>query len=131
MGSLLKSDGIKFNLSKTKSTDTKSVLGNINKYLYKASLDILKFAPIISADSNIGSIITDWYSLKEQPNIQYKVNIYIKDTVISPEALEVIAFERKKINKKWSLDHQISSINSDLEDKILRKARDLYIKSKK
>lgn len=131
MGSLVGGEGIVFRPGKEKSTDTRVKIGNVNKYLYKAAIDVLKFAPLASADSNGGTVITEWYSPAGQKDTQFKVNVYIKDELITPEALEVVAFQRAKINGKWSDDHKPSSISSVLEDKIIRKARDLYLQSVK
>lgn len=130
MGSLLGGEGVVFRPGKEKSTATKAIIGNVNKYLYEASIDVLKFAPLASADSKGGTIITEWYSPRDQKNTQFKVTVYVKDQLITPEALEVVAFQRKKHNGSWSDEHEPSPIAIVLEDKILRKARELYQQSK-
>ena len=129
MGSLLGGEGIVFRPTKERSSATKAKIGNVNKYLFQASIEVLKFAPLASADSKGGTIITEWYSPKNQKDTKFKVTVYIKDDLITPEGLEVIAFERKKIGGKWSDEHQSSPIAKILEDKIIRKARDLYLQS--
>ena len=129
MGSLVGGEGIVFRPGKEKSKDTRAKISNVNKYLYKAAIDVLKFAPLASADSHAGTIITEWYSPADQKDTQFKVNVYIKDELITPEALEVVAFQRNKVNGKWSDDHKPSPISAVLEDKIIRKARDLYLQS--
>jgi hypothetical protein len=131
MGSLLGGEGITFRPGKEKSTETRAKIGNVNKYLYKAAIDVLKFAPLASADSIGGTVITEWYSPGDQKDTQFKVNVYIKDELITPEALEVVAFQREKVNGKWSADHKPSPVAAVLEDKIIRKARDLYLQSAK
>lgn len=131
MGSLLGGEGITFRPGKEKSTDTHAKIGNVNKYLYKAAIDVLKFAPLASADSNSGTVITEWYSPAGQKDVQFKVNVYIKDELITPEALEVVAFQKEKIKGKWSDSQKPSPIAAVLEDKIIRKARDLYLQSAK
>jgi hypothetical protein len=129
MGSLLGGEGVVFRPGKERSSATKVKIGNVNKYLFQSSIEVLKFAPLASADSKGGTIVTEWYSPKDQKNTQFKVTVYIKDDLITPEGLEVIAFERKKEKGKWSEDHQSSPIAKILEDKIIRKARDLYLQS--
>jgi hypothetical protein len=131
MGSLIGGDGIVFKPRKHKNTDTHARVGNVNTYLYNAAIDVLKFAPLASADSNSGIVITEWYSPKEQKDTQFKINVYIKDEIITPEAIEVVAFQRDKINGKWSEDYKPSEIAPILEDKIIRKARNLYLESTK
>jgi len=134
IGSLVGGEGLVFRPGKEKSTATRATTGkmnNINKHLYEAAIDVLKFAPLASADSNGGTIITEWYSPKDQKNTQFKVNVYIKDSLITPEALDVVAFQRKKANGQWSGNQESSPIATTLEDKILCKARELYLKSGK
>jgi len=126
MGSLLQGEGIVFRPGKTKSTATKAKIGNVNKYLYQAALEVLDFVPLTSADSVGGVIITEWENPKGQPNSQFKINVFIKDDIISSEALDVKAYERTKTGNKWSKDYKESAIGSILEDKIIRRARTLY-----
>ena len=131
MGSLAGGEGVVFRPKKEKSTATKATIGKVSKYLYQATLDVLKFAPLASADSQGGVVITEWYSPKDQENTQFKVTVFIKDKLITPEALEVVAFQRKKHKGSWSDQYEPSPIAIVLEDKILRKARELYQQSKK
>lgn len=132
MGSVAGGEGIVFRPGKVKNESTKasvSNVGKVNKYLYQASLDILDLAPLASADSTGGVIVTEWYSTGSSSNTQFKVNVFIKDDVISADAIEVKAFERSRRNGKWSEDYKKSPISIVLEDKILRRARELYISS--
>jgi hypothetical protein len=126
MGSLLDGEGLVFRPGRTKSTTTKAKIGNVNKYLYQAAIDVLDFVPLASADSNSGVIVTEWYNPKGQRKTQFKINVYIKGDVISSEAIDVKAYERNKVNGKWEADYKESTIGGILEDKILRKARTMY-----
>jgi len=131
MGSISGGEGLVFRPTLVKNKSTKAKIGNVNKYLYKSAIETLKFAPLTSADSNNGMIVTEWYSPKGQKNTQFKINVLINGDVISPTAIEVIAHERSRIDGKWSEDYVDSPIASVIEDKILRKARDLYLKDQK
>lgn len=130
IGSMLEGEGIVFRPGKTKSTETKDTIGQVNKYLFQASIAVLNFVPLVSTDSTGGVVITDWYSPSDQPNTKYKIHVYIKDQVISTESLEVIVYEKKRIGGKWSEDYKKSAIAPVIEDKILRRARVLYQQSK-
>lgn len=130
MGSVLGGEGIVFRPGKTKATETKATIGKVNKYLFQAAINVLNFAPLVSADSNGGVIITDWYNSPDQPNTKLKVHVYIKDQIISTEALEVIVYEKKRAQGKWSEDYKKSAVSFVIEDKILRRARELYQQSK-
>lgn len=104
---------------------------SLNQYLYRSTLDVLKFAPIISADNVTGVIITDWYDVHNNSNMQFKVMVYVPNEDLSSNVFEVVAFERKKVDNAWSVAAKSSAIAKVLEDKIAKKARDLYLKTSK
>ncbi|CAG2161604.1 unnamed protein product, partial [Oppiella nova] len=102
MGSIVGGEGIVFRPSKVKNESTKTSLGSItNKYLWQASLEILRFIPLSSTDINSGIIITDWYSPKETTKFRFKINIFIKDSTISPNAIDIKIFEQIFRNGYW------------------------------
>ena len=43
--------------------------------LWKATLDILDFMPLVSANYSGGIVITDWYSEKDNPNQSIKITV--------------------------------------------------------
>ena len=133
MGSLLEGEGIVFRPFKEKSTSTKTKTGSANKYLYNSGLGELKNFPLSSSDATGGTIITDWYDVKDQKGVKRKITIYIKGDVISPETLEVVVFERNKNGNQYSStdSDKLKEISSNLEREIIRKARKMYIDSKK
>jgi hypothetical protein len=131
MGSLLQGGGIIFTHAKSKNESTKQHLHCVNKYLWQASIEILSFAPLASVDSNSGIIITDWYSPKDNPKYSFKINAIIKDDVISPNAITVKIFKKLLKNNKGQEIDEESELASILEDKILRKARELYINAER
>ena len=51
---------------------------NVNGYLWRASLNILSVAPLISTDALGGTIISDWYINKNIKNKRIKIMAYIK-----------------------------------------------------
>ena len=131
-GSLLKGEGIIFRPTKVKSDATKSKVDNVNKYLYEATLKLLKSAPIISSDTISGVIVTDWYNYKKNKSTQSKFTILIEGDVIAPEAINIKALQRDKTsNGNWSKgSYEASDLANSLEEEILREARNLYIDSK-
>ncbi len=139
LGSILGGKGITFSPSKIRNESTKNIketetgAEHINSYLWHATLEVIDFAPLNSVDSNGGVIITDWYAPKGNPKVNYKINVIIKDNIISPEALEVKVFAKAAEHNKVSTaeDKNMKVFASSLEDKILRKARELYIKDHK
>ncbi|MGI4775323.1 MAG: DUF3576 domain-containing protein [Janthinobacterium lividum] len=130
IGSILDGKGLIFTPGRIKNESTKSDGGKSNKFLWQAAVETMNFVPLQSSDSAGGIIITDWYSPKSQPTYSFKINIFIKDNVISPDSIEVKVYERRLKNNQWIQDQRESKIGGDLERKILNRARDLYIKTK-
>lgn len=131
IGSVLGGEGIIFSPTKIKNESTKALIGSVNKYLWQSSIEILNFVPLASVDSNGGVIITEWYSPKHDPQSSFKINVLIKDTIIGPDAIEVKVFVKSLKNGHWIQSDQKSNLDSILEDKILRRARELYIGSER
>lgn len=130
MGSLVGSGGVSFKpkVVKVKNESTKAaVAGNTNKYLWQAAIEELSFAPLASVDSAGGVILTDWYTPEDKPKLNYKINVFIKSDVISIDSIEVKVFENNA-SKNNKSSEETSKLAHDLENKILQKARNLYIK---
>jgi Domain of unknown function (DUF3576) len=131
MGSIVGGEGLIFRPGRIKNESTKTEIGNINKYLWQASIETLSFVPLASSDSIGGVIITEWYSPKGKADFRFKINIFIKDNVISPDAIQVRIFEQTLKNGNWLDNHTAPDLVNNIEDKILRKARELYISAGK
>lgn len=130
MGSVLGDDALIFRPRKVKSNATKSKIGNVNKYLFEAALEILKFTNITNKDTDVGIILTDWYSNQDDKTVKFKFSVSISGDVISSEGIEVKIFEKKLKKGNWSEAKLNRIMSSDFEDKIIRMARKLYIEEK-
>lgn len=130
-GSLLGGEGIVFRPGKVKNNSTQSTSLTVNKYLYLATIDVLSFAPLASVDPMHGVVITEWYVAQDNPSSKFKINVFIKDNIISADAIEVNAYEMIKQKNEWQDNGKKPSLSSALEDKILRKARELYLNETK
>ena len=51
----------------------------INSYLWRATVDTLSFAPLVTADSAGGVVITDWYIAPNNPAERVKLTAAILD----------------------------------------------------
>jgi hypothetical protein len=104
---------------------------NINGFLWRASLDTLSFLPLSSADPFGGVIITDWYSPPESPNERLKVTAYLIGRQLRSDGIRVSAFKQKYMaNTGWVNSTLDDTTNSQLEDAILSRARELRVSSK-
>ena len=99
----------------------------VNSFLWRASLDTLSFMPLASADPFGGVIITDWYSDPATPNERFKATVYILDTRLRADALNLSLFRQTRGANGW----QDATVDPDteiqLENAILRSARQLRL----
>jgi len=99
----------------------------VNGYLWRASLDTLAFMPLASADPYGGVIITDWYSAPEAPNERFKATVYILDTRLRADGLNVTVFKQVAANGAWVDAAASPQTETDLENAILTRARQLRL----
>ena len=62
--------------------------------MWRASLDILDFMPLTSADYGGGLIITDWYSEQNSNNESVKISIRFLTNEIRSDALDIKVFKK-------------------------------------
>lgn len=97
----------------------------VNSYLWRAAIDTLSFAPLISADSNGGVIVTDWYSRPGNPGERVKLTVSILDRDLRADALRVAASRQVNQSGAWVNAPVTAATVQKLEDIILTRARDL------
>ena len=103
----------------------------VNSFLWRASLDTLKFMPIASADPFGGVILTDWYTPSDTPGERFKVNLYILDKQLRADALKVSVFRQQRDGSGTWRDSGVGSDTAtQLEDTILTRARQLRVSQK-
>jgi hypothetical protein len=99
----------------------------VNSYLWRASLDTLSFMPLESADPYGGVIITDWYSDPTTPTERFKATVYILDTRLRADALNVSIFRQTQVNGQWADAAVDPDTELQIENAILRAARQLRL----
>jgi len=97
----------------------------VNSYLWRAAVDTLSFAPLITADSNGGVIVTDWYTNPNTPGERVKLTVSIIDQDLRADALRVAASRQVNQNGVWVNAPVAAATVQKLEDIILTRARDL------
>lgn len=101
----------------------------VNAYLWRGALETLSFAPLLSADSAGGVIVTDWYANPSNPNERVKVTVTILDQDLRADALRVAASRQVAEGNGWVEAPVQAATVQKLEDIILTKARDLRRKA--
>jgi len=99
----------------------------VNSFLWRASLDTLNFMPLASADPFGGVIITDWYSAPTTPNERFKATVYILDTRLRADALNVSIFRQTSTNGQWADATVDPDTEVQIENAILQRARELRL----
>ena len=114
----------------SKNDDDSSAKGGIgvNSFLWRASLDTISFMPIASADPFGGVIITDWYEDPATPGQRFKANITILDNRLRADGVRVALFKQKLDGTNWRDIPVAKQSETDIENAILTRARDLRVK---
>jgi hypothetical protein len=100
----------------------------VNSYLWRATLDTLAFMPLASADPYGGTIITDWYINPEKPDERLKATVYILDTRLRADGLNVTVFKQTKDASGAWVDAPVAGqTDIDIENSILTRARQLRL----
>jgi len=104
----------------------------VNAYLWRATLDTLAFMPLTSADPYGGVVITDWYINPEKPDERFKATVYILDTRLRADGLNVSVFRQVNNGGGGWVDAPTSTQTSiDIENAILTRARELRLSNLK
>ena len=91
--------------------------------LWRASLDIIEFMPLTSANYSGGIIITDWYSNNTNPNETIKITIRFLSNEIRSDAIDINVFYKKCDSEyKCVVQKNNENIESELRREILKKA---------
>jgi hypothetical protein len=100
--------------------------------MWRATIDILDFAPLLSANYGGGIIITDWYSDNAKTNETIKISIQFLSNEIRSDGLTVKIYN-KKCDKfqNCAITKVNSELNSEIKLAILKKATLLRNDNKK
>jgi hypothetical protein len=100
----------------------------VNGYLWRATLDTLSFMPLASADPYGGVIITDWYTNPEKPDERFKCTVYILDSRLRADGLNVAVFKQNRdAQGAWIDAPAAGQTETDIENAILTRARQLRL----
>ena len=100
----------------------------VNAFLWRATLDTLSFMPLLNADPWGGVVNYDWYVNPQTPNERFKATVFILDTRLRADALNVsVTKEVKDATGNWVTAPVAAQTETDLENAILTKARQLNL----
>ena len=125
-------DGRGFRLNETfgKSSGGVFEFASSNE-LWRASLDIIDFMPLVSVNYSGGIIITDWYSTDQASNESIKISIRFLTNEIRSDALDIKVFNKKCLPQlNCVISEKKGNLVTELKEKILKTAA-LYEVQKK
>ena len=107
------------------STSMKGGSGNFefasSNPMWRASLNVLDFIPLVNADYGGGIIITDWFS-ENQAGEAIKITIMFSSNEIRADGLEVIIHQKKCVADVCSTSLLENNLNTEIKLAILKKA---------
>ena len=98
--------------------------------MWRASIEILDFTPLVSADYGGGILISDWYSNQDSSLESYKITVVFLSNEIRADGLN-FKVHKKTCNANYSckIIEQKTKLNTEIKSAILRRASE--IKDKK
>ena len=134
---------IKKNLEEGKGFRLSNKLGNLGKggvgnfefassnALWRASLDVIDFMPLATANYSGGIIVTDWYSDNHSSNESIKITIRFLTNEVRSDAIDLkIFYKICKSENTCSINEKTTTLVAELKKEILKKAA-VYKKIKK
>jgi hypothetical protein len=98
----------------------------VSPILWQAAHDTLDFVKYTSEDPLTGSIVTDWYSPPSDPNVRYRINVFILSRALHTDSLTVtVDRQQRQPNGQWAETTIARQVETDLENAILSRARQL------
>ena len=91
--------------------------------LWRATLDIINFMPLTTANYSGGIIVTDWYSDNQNLNENIKITIRFLTNEIRSDALDLKIFYRNcDTSNKCKIIEKEGNLSKELKKEILKKA---------
>ncbi len=100
----------------------------MNPFLWQATLEVLDFLPLDSADSAGGVIITEWTELADAPDQEMKVVARISGSELAVNNLHVRVYRRVRNDDGTTEPAAVApETETALEDRIFTRARNLLV----
>ena len=91
--------------------------------LWRASLDVIDFMPLTSANYSGGIIITDWYSENENTSESIKLVIRFLTNEIRSDAIDLkIFYKNCNTVNNCKVSEKVNDLNTELKKEILKRA---------
>lgn len=98
--------------------------------LWRATLDIIDFMPLASANYSGGILITDWYSDGTDNNESIKVSVRFLTNEVRSDALDIKIFYKNCVKDNCIIKEKSTVLAKEMKIAILKKAA-IYLKQNK
>ena len=93
--------------------------------MWRATIEILDFVPLSSADYGGGIVITDWYNDTQNQNESIKIMVHFLSNEIRADGIKVVVYDRfckdsNMLNCQTSVNN--SEVSEEIKLAILKKA---------
>ena len=95
----------------------------INKSLWIASNELFNNYPNTKSNLKDGNISTVWIVLKKNPNVRFRISIYILGSKLDADNIEIFTEKEFNQNGIWKQQQASEAFNSSLKKKILSDAK--------
>ena len=91
--------------------------------MWRASIEILDFVPLVNADYGGGIIITDWYKNKKEKNESLKITVHFLSNEIRADGIKILIHKKICItNEDCDVKLIKSNLGQEIKLAILKKA---------
>ena len=97
----------------------------INEYLWIASNELLKNYTNTQSNLKEGTISTDWFTVKKNSNVRFKILIYILGSVLYEDNIEIYTEKQSNQNGIWKQQQTSDAFNVYLKKRIILNAKSL------
>ena len=97
----------------------------INEYLWVASNNLLKNYTNTQSNLKEGNISTDWIVTKKNPNVRFRISIYILGSNLLEQNIEIFTEKEFNQNGIWKQQQVSEAFNANLKKKIILNAKSL------
>ena len=97
----------------------------INALLWRASLDIVSTIPLNDIDTFGGTIVTEWYQIKEGSDNRIKLAVFVLDRELRSDGVRVVVYVQTQVDGQWQDNGTDTTMGKKLEELILTRAREI------
>lgn len=101
----------------------------VNGYLWQATVDVLSFMSIASADARSGMIITEWYTDPNVADERVKVTVQFLTEDLRSDGIKVTPVRQRRENNTWITLPVKAATGIQVQNSILDQARQIKLKS--